>query len=321
MATKTFDNAKKNKADEFYTQMTDIENELWYYKDQFKDKVVFCNCDDPYESNFFKYFARNFNFLGLKKLIATCYTGSPIANMELSLFDDEPPENKTTRAPHKIEIVEVQDYNADGRIDLADVEYLLRNHKNTLVRLEGDGDFRSPECIELLKEADFVVANPPFSLFREYVAQLMEHEKKFIIIGNKNALTYKEIVGYFQCNKIKTGHHNIKDDGMMCWFTNLPLAKYHKQYCCCYRHYTPEEYPRYDNCDAIHVNAVADIPCDYDGIMGVPVSFLDKYNPEEFEIVKFKKGDDGKDLALNGQIPHFRLLIRRRSDYKVNHQE
>lgn len=173
-------NAKVNKNDEFYTQLTDIEKELRHYKNQFKDKVVFCNCDDPYESNFFKYFVLNFNHLGLKKLISSCYAGSGIANTQLTLFSHESAENKTTKSPHRIEITEVADYNQDGAVDLADVEYLLENKKNALTKLKGDGDFRSPECIELLKEADIVVTNPPFSLFREYVAQLMEYDKKFL---------------------------------------------------------------------------------------------------------------------------------------------
>ena len=158
-----------------------IEAEMHYYREHLRGKTIFWNCDDPYESNFFIYFALNFNFLGLKKLIATCYVGSPIANTQLSLFDDEAPENKTTRNPHKIEITEVTDENSDGAVDLADVELLLRNKKNVLTRLKGDGDFRSPECIELMKQADIVATNPPFSLFREYMAQLMEYEKKFII--------------------------------------------------------------------------------------------------------------------------------------------
>src|SRR5450756_1062463 len=195
MGNTTLDEAKKAKADEFYTQLPDIEKEMRHYKEQFKSKVIFCNCDDPYESNFFKYFAMNFNFLGLKKLIATCYTGSPVAGWQLSLFDVVSLEEETTDTRHsyKIEITEVNDENADGAVDLADVEYLLKNRKNVLTLLKGDGDFRSPECIELLKEADIVITNPPFSLFREYVAQLMKYDKKFIIIGNTNALTYKEM--------------------------------------------------------------------------------------------------------------------------------
>ncbi|MDR3313745.1 MAG: adenine-specific methyltransferase EcoRI family protein, partial [Oscillospiraceae bacterium] len=159
MAKNALGNARKAKQDEFYTQLSDIEAEMHHYWEQFRGKVIFCNCDDPYESNFFKYFAMNFKFLGLKKLIATCYAGSPIANTQLSLFDDESEENKTTRAPHKIVINEVEDYNGDGAVDLVDVEWLLRNKKNALTRLEGDGDFRSPECVELLEEADIVVTN------------------------------------------------------------------------------------------------------------------------------------------------------------------
>ena len=205
MASKDFDKAKKNKADEFYTQLSDIEAEMCHYRQRFRDKTIFCNCDDPYESHFFKYFAVNFNALGLKKLIATCYIGSPTANTQLSLFDDEPPENKTMRSPHKIEITEVTDENADGAVDLADLELLLRNKKNVLTRLKGDGDFRSSECIGLMKQVDVVVTNPPFSLFREYVTQLIDHEKKFIIIGNVNAITYKEIFKLFQENRIWLG--------------------------------------------------------------------------------------------------------------------
>ena len=200
MANQTLQNAKRAQNDEFYTQLGDIENELRHYKDHFKDKIVFCNCDDPYESNFFKYFAMNFNYLGLKKLIATCYSGSPIANKQLSLLDvdsikDSNPDNKLA---YKIEIAKVHDENADGAIDLTDVEYLLKNDSNALTLLSGDGDFRSPECVELLKEADIVVTNPPFSLFREYVTQLMEHEKRFLIIGGQNAITYKEVFKYIQ---------------------------------------------------------------------------------------------------------------------------
>jgi hypothetical protein len=179
---KFLDNAKKNKADEFYTQLPDIEAEMRHYKDQFRGKVIFCNCDDPFESNFFKYFAMNFNFLGLKKLISTCYAESPVVSKQLSLFDVKSLDVKSgdDKHPYKIEITEVKDENADGAVDLADVEFLLKNNKNTLTLLKDDGDFRSPECIELLKEADIVATNPPFSLFREYVAQLIEYEKKFI---------------------------------------------------------------------------------------------------------------------------------------------
>jgi hypothetical protein len=313
MATKLFEQAKKNKADEFYTQLPDIEAEMRHYREQFRGKVIFCNCDDPYESNFFKYFAMNFNFLGLKKLIATCYTESPVAGEQLSLFDVQGLDvnNADAKPPHKIEITEVRDENADGAVGLADVEFLLKNRRNTLTLLQGDGDFRSPECIELLKEADIVATNPPFSLFREYVAQLVEYDKKFIIIGSKNAITYKEIFKLIQENRLwlgngfpngnaffripaeysrewangvydpETGLVKFRNVG---WFTNLDFEKRHESITL-YKPYTPEEYPRYVNYDAIEVSKTAEIPYDYDGEMGVPITFLDKYNPEQFEII------------------------------------
>ena len=346
---KNLHSANKAKKDEFYTQLVDIENELRHYRKHFNGKVVFCNCDDPYESNFFKYFAMNFNQLGLKKLIATCYSGSPIADTQMSLFDEEQPKEKKTRVPHKIVITEVTDMNGDGAINLADVEYLLKNDKNVLTRLNGNGDFRSEECIALLEEADIVVTNPPFSLFREYVAQLVEYQKSFLIIGNQNAITYKEIFKLIKENKIwlgfKSGHtlfavpetYSIPDFydkndksklrsngyiidvngklwrnlGNICWFTNLDHSKRHEDIDL-YKTYNPEEYQTYDNYDAINCDLVANIPIDYDGIIGVPISFLDKYNPEQFEIVKFRKGDDDKDLSINGKCPYFRILIRRK---------
>ena len=212
MSNETLRNAGRAKNDEFYTQISDIEKECSHYKGHFKGKTIFCNCDDPYESEFFKYFALNFNHLGLKKLLASCYIGSPIVNTQLSLFDYESAENKTTKSPHRIVITEVADENADGAVDLADVELLLRNRKNALTRLQGDGDFRSAECIEMLKEADIVVTNPPFSLFREYVAQLMEYEKEFLIIGNQNALTYKET---FTLIKENMAWHRQRRDKMV----------------------------------------------------------------------------------------------------------
>lgn len=318
--------AKNEKNDEFYTRLEDIEKELSHYKAYFKGKTVFCNCDDPYESNFFKYFAMNFNFLGLKKLIATCYDSSPVAGEQLSLFPD--------KRPYKIEITEVTDENGDGATDLADVEYLLKNKHNTREKLKS-GDFRSEECIELLKKADIVVTNPPFSLFREYVAQLIEYKKQFVIIGNTNAITYKEIFALFQENKIRTGYTNF-NIGMFfyvpnnverfhkiilgkkvirvstsCWFTNLTVKK-HSEMLPLYKRYTESEYPKYDNYDAINVNKYTDIPYDYDGAMGVPITFLDKYNPEQFEIIKFRKGNDDKDLSINGKCPYFRIIIRRK---------
>ena len=204
MANKNLNAAKTAKKDEFYTQLTDIERELQHYCPHFRDKVVLCNCDDPYESNFFKYFALRFNQLGLKKLICTCYDGSPVMGTELSLFslDAEGNEKKTA---YKVEITEVSDVNGDGAVDLADVEYLIQNDKNVLSCLHGNGDFRSRECIELLKEADIVVTNPPFSLFREYIAQLMEYEKKFLIIGNVNSVICKEVFPLIQNNMLWNG--------------------------------------------------------------------------------------------------------------------
>ena len=339
--------AKSAKNDEFYTQLSDIELELRHYKEQFRGKTVFCNCDDPYESNFFKHFALDFNALGLKKLIATCYAGSPIANTQLSLFDQEPVEDKTTRNPHKIEITEVEDYNGDTAVDLADVEYLLRNKKNVLTRLKGDGDFRSTECIELLKQADIVVTNPPFSLFREYVAQLMEYQKQFLIIGNVHAIIYKEIFPFVKDNKIWLGEsiHNgdrkfgVPDyyplDAAGCgvdekgqrfirvkgvrWFTNIQTRTSKRlEELTLYKRYTPKEFPKYDNYDAIEVSKVVEIPMDYDGVMGVPVTFLDKYNPKQFEILGSNRGVDqdpngvyGRGSHLNGKETFKRLFIRR----------
>ena len=326
MAERILLSAKKQKADEFYTQLSDIEKEMRHYKEQFRDKVIFCNCDDPYESNFFKYFAMNFNFLGLKKLMATCYIGSPIANTQLSLFDDESAEDKTTKSPHKIVITEVYDANGDGAMDLTDVEYLLRDKKNTLTRLKGDGDFRSPECKALLKEADIVVTNPPFSLFREYVAQLIEYDKKFIIIGNTNSLTYKDIFKLFKDNLIATGYTNfnvgmffaVPDywekytkiiDGVKyarvstsCWFSNMEVTK-HNEFLTLYKKYTSAEYPKYENYNAINVNTYSDIPCDYDGEMGVPITFLDKYNPKQFQIIGLGIATSGLEFGVRPYTP------------------
>lgn len=306
MANRIMDNAKKNKSDEFYTQLSDIELELKHYKEQLHGKVIFCNCDDPYESNFFKYFAMNFNYLGLKKLIATCYDTSPVAYTQLSVFGDGKTIYNKNRRAYKIEITEVADYNGDGAIDLSDVEFLLKNKKNTLTLLDGNGDFRSKECVELLQQADIVVTNPPFSLFREYVAQLIENNKKFIIIGNKNAITYKEIFSLMREEKIWLGYRNINADMwfvvpesydyekvidgkklkhiMGCWFTNLDTLKRHEPMYL-YKSYSKEEYPVYENYNAINVDKVPEIPEDYYEPMGVPITFLDKYNPEQFEIV------------------------------------
>jgi hypothetical protein len=331
-ANKTLDTAKKAKQDEFYTQLSDIEAELRHYKKHFKDKIVFCNCDDPYESNFFKYFAMNFNFLGLKELIATCYKESPIAGRLLPLFEvnsfDEPIlENKL---PHLIRIKEVKDENGDGSIDLADVEFLIKNKKNILTLLEGDGDFRSRECVSLLKEADIVVTNPPFSLFRDYVDQLIQYNKKFIIIGSKNAITYKEIFMLIQDNKIWLGNgfpngnayfmipeKNARDFAKgvydpntklvkfrnVGWFTNLDIKKRHEKMTL-YKHYNKKEYPIYDNYDAIEVSKCADIPQNYDGLMCVPITFLDKYNPDYFEILGITDRQNSSGLRTKKYTIH-----------------
>ena len=311
--------ANKAKNDEFYTQLSDIENELRHYKEHFKGKTVLCNCDDPYESNFFKYFAINFNHLGLKKLICTCYAGSPVVYTQLSFFGDEVALGKpqTNKKPYKIEITEVKDLNNDGAVDLTDIELLLNSVNGKPQLLQGDGDFRSDECIELLKQADIVVTNPPFSLFRDYMDQLIKYDKKFIIIGNKNAITYKEIFPLMKDNKLWVGYTPMSKDllfdvpkkyaekmleggkigsqykivngvvkgrSQSIWFTNLDIKKRHEDLIL-YKTYTPEEYPHYDNYNAIDVSKTVDIPCDYDGVMGVPVTFMDKYNPQQFEII------------------------------------
>jgi len=302
--------ARTAKTDEFYTQLVDIEKELRHYKEQFRGKVVYCNCDDPFESNFFKYFAANFNALKLKKLITTSYVKSPIVGGQLLLFEMEglKPSGKEQ---FKIEIKEVPDTNNDGAINIDDVEYLLKHDKNTATPLRGNGDFRSDECIKLLKQADIVVTNPPFSLFREYVAQLMEYNKKFLILGDQNAITYKETFGYIKENKLWLGYDNggtkwfqvpmnydiptesrkkivngVKyfSMGRILWFTNLDTTKRHENMVL-YKKYTPKEFPKYDNYNVINVDKVSDIPMDYDGVMGVPITFVDKYNPKQFEIL------------------------------------
>lgn len=303
--------ANREKNDEFYTRLTDIEKELRHYRKHFKDKVVLCNCDDPYESNFFKYFVLNFNVLGLKKLIATCYGTSPIANEQISLFDISGDIRQKGR-PYKAVVTKVYDTTGDGGIDMSDIINLFKNRENELTELKGDGDFRSEECVELLKEADIVVTNPPFSLFREYIATLMRYDKKFVIMGNKNAITYKEMfpllkedkvwVGATSLNggrwmimpnniEIKSKKTKIDENGDVilnvagvCWFTNLDINKRHEDLILVKR-YNEEDYPKYDNYNAINVNKVTEIPYDYEGAMGVPITFMDKHNPDQFEII------------------------------------
>lgn len=350
--------AKKAKNDEFYTRMTDIEHELVHYKDHFKGKVVLCNCDDPFESNFFKYFALNFNRLGLKKLIATCYSGSPIAGGEYqpSLFDDDVDEDTGRhRRAYKAVVNVFRDATGDGGLDMDDIRNLLDSGENELTELHGDGiygagDFRSKECLELLDEADIVVTNPPFSLFREYVATLMEHGKKFVIVGNQNAITYKEAFPLLRDDRLWLGYNKVKEFvvpsadhpergnivtdgkggliakfGNICWYTNLDIKKRHEDLLL-YRRYKedPSRYPKYDNYDAIEVSKVKDIPEDYWGVMGVPITFMDKYNPDQFDIVGcsesegrgFSNGlwDPASKTAqpiINGHKVYKRLFVRR----------
>lgn len=341
MANKNLNSARKAKKDEFYTQISDIEKELQHYWAHFRGKTVLCNCDDPYESNFFKYFALNFNQLGLKKLICTCYNGSPVQGTELITFFKEFNE-EPKKVAYKVEITEVKDMNGDGAVDLSDVKILLQNDKNVMSLLE-TGDFRSKESVDLLKEADIVVTNPPFSLFREYLMLLINYNKEFVIIGNVNAISYKEVFPLIKSEKVWLGpsitsgdrKFNVPDDYPLnaagCgidqdgkrfikvkgvrWFTNLDHKKRHEKLDLVCK-YSPEEYPHYDNYDAIEVSKTANIPCDYEGIMGVPITFLDKYNPEQFEIVRFRKGDDGRDLCVNGKCPYFRILIRNKHPQK-----
>ncbi len=317
--------AKVAKKDEFYTQLSDIDNELKHYKEHFRGKVVLCNCDDPRISNFFHYFSYNFEELGLKKLITTCYK-----NQERDLFS----QNNSEKAIWL-------EYNGDKNGNrIPDVNEIGVRY------FKGDGDFRSKECIELLQQADIVVTNPPFSLFREYVAQLIKYEKKFIIIGHQNAITYKEIFPLIKDNKLwlgygfkgsaghfinkyyedyaKSGNHKegmIRVSGVV-WFTNLEIRKRHEELIL-YKNYTPEEYPEYENYKAIEVSKTADIPCDYDGVMGVPITFMDKFNPEQFEIIGMGEdngvGHSGgvwcggsKSCLIKGKAMYKRIFIRKK---------
>lgn len=306
--------AKKAKEDEFYTQLSDIERELRHYRRHFKGKVVYCNCDDPRVSNFFHYFSYSFEKLGLKRLIATCYK-----NQDADLFS----QNDSDKAVFL-------EYNGDKNHNM-----VPDPNEIGIKPLEGDGDFRSAKSIELLKQADIVVTNPPFSLFREFIAQMFKHEKKFIIVGNQNAISYNDIFRLIKENRLWLGHNNgdmsfrvpdyyppketrfwIDDEGQKwrslgnaCWFTNLDIAKRHENLVL-YRSYSPDEYPTYDNYDAIEVTKVVDIPADYEGVMGVPLTFLDKYNPDQFEIVGLSGGDDfpmtkhyGKKVRVVDGVP------------------
>lgn len=297
-SNKNLHNANKAKNDEFYTQLSDIERELSHYKERFRDKVIFCNCDDPEESNFFRYFALNFDRLQLRRLIATHY-------------DAEKPT-------YKLEIDRSIDVNQDNKLDLRDV---------VRTPLEQNGDFRSPECVELLKQSDIICTNPPFSLFREYIAQLFEYGKKFVIIGNQNAITYKEVFKLIKSNQIWMWYtmpkeflqsdRTIKKFGNICWFTNLEIQKRHEDLVI-YKTYYGNEivYPRYDNYNAINIDKIKDMPKDYVGAMGVPITFLDKHNPEQFEIVGIDRvlveEATGKQsrFRIDGKEIYARIIIR-----------
>lgn len=330
---KSLNAAAAAKQDEFYTQLTDIEKELRHYRKHFAGKTILCNCDDPFESNFFKYFVLNFNRLKLAKLIATCYAGSPIVYTQMNLFGDpeEVVQAVQEKKPYKVVVTQVYDTTGDGGVDMLDVAELFRMGKNSLELLEGDGDFRSPECLALLDEADIVVTNPPFSLFREYVSTLMERGKKFLIIGSQNAVSYQEIFAQLKKNKIWLGYNNgdmafrvpeyfepretryWQDEtgqkwrslGNIAWFTNLDIKKRHEEIILV-KKYDPEQYRRYVNYDAIEIPKVSDIPCDYAGNMGVPITFLDKYNPNQFEIVGISRElvrTVSDDVRKNGAYP------------------
>lgn len=297
---KNLHKAKDSKKDEFYTQLSDIERELRYYKHHFKDKVVYCNCDEPRVSNFFHYFSYNFEKLGLKKLITTCYK-----NQSMDLFS----QNDSEQA---IYLEYTGDKNGNFVPDPSEIG---------IKHLKSDGDFRSKESISLLTQADIIVTNPPFSLFREYVAQLIEHDKKFVIVGHQNAISYKEIFKLIKENKMWLGYgfkggagHFINQhyedyatagdhkEGMIRvsgvhWFTNLDISKRHEDLIL-YKNYTEEEYPKYENFDAINVNKTKDIPVDYNGYMGVPITFLDKYNPDQFEIIGLGISNSGIEIGV-----------------------
>lgn len=320
--------AKASKADEFYTQLSDIENELRHFRKHFKDKVVLCNCDDPYESDFFKYFVINFRRLGLKKLIACGYAGSPVAGQQLAFDDLEglTKEEAAAKRPYKIEISEIPDVDGDGSVGLADVEYLLRHDANVLTALDGDGDFRSDECMALLEEADVVVTNPPFSLAIEYLTTLVRSGKSFLVLGNINQATQSKLFPLIQDRKLWLGansghfwfrvpdHYEPKPTdyrqdaggqkwrrmGGICWYTNLDHKKRHETLILVEK-YSPDKYPHYDNFDGIDVARTVDIPEDWEGVMGVPITFLAKFNPDQFELLGLTKNWFGGAIKTYGE--------------------
>lgn len=330
--------ANKAKKDEFYTNYDVIQSELNFYEKKFDGKTVLCNCDDPFESNFAKFFLRNFNYLKLKRLVCTSYAGSPMTGTQLSLFDDYN-EPVSSQHGYVLDITNVPMSNGRGVSD-ADITTLL-HQKGVVKQLKGNGDYASDECLNYLKQSDIVVTNPPFSKFRNYLATLIKYDKKFLIIGNVNAITYKEVFPLIQHNQLwlgasihsgdrefrvpddyplkatgsridKNGVKYIRVKGVR-WFTNLDYKQRHEDLIL-YKHYLPNEYPKYDNYNGINVDKTADIPMDFNGAMGVPITFLDKYSPEQFKLIKFRKGDDNKDLryTINGETkqPYFRIIIK-----------
>ncbi|OGD79870.1 DNA methyltransferase [Candidatus Collierbacteria bacterium RIFOXYB1_FULL_49_13] len=380
MANSNLTNAKKAKNDEFYTQYSDIQKEieayLEYDPDTFKDKVIYCNCDDPFESNFFRYFVLNFLRLGLKRLITTSYKPSPIANTQLVLFGDDktitPVKGRPKITANKFIINEVGDMDGDGAFNLQDIaEQLKVNKNNEWAPLDGDGDFRSPECIELLKQSDIVVTNPPFSLYREYLKQLFDHNKKFVIITNKNTITYKEVFPLIKTDRLWAGTMSFSKDILFIapkdvdlsskpktairivdgvtylrspsiWVTNLDHGRRHQSLTLMTmadnlkfnkKMKGKTTYDHYDNYDAIEVPFTNAIPSDYDGVMGVPISFIDKYSPDQFEIIWQASGntrasapkdiltslnyrqrpeDRGGCTVVNGRRTYGRIFIKKR---------
>lgn len=318
-----FNKGKYDKDDEFYTRYEDIQNEVNNYRSEFEGKIILCNCDDPYESNFCKFFLKNFNYLKLKKLICTSYSGSPVICRQLTLFDDLD-EPVIADYGYVIEITSMPMKNGRGVTD-DDITSLLKSKKRGVKKLKSNGDFRSAECIEYLQEADIVVTNPPFSLFREYVAQLIEYKKKFLIIGRETSITLKDTFQYIMDGKAWYGYTHAKEFirpdgttksfGNVTWFTNLDVSKHHEKFIS-YRNYTEDGYEHYYNYDGIDVPKVAEIPSDYYGMMGVPLSFLDSWNPEQFEIIGLgqlvpkkilhRTSDDSKTIdfidAITGNI-------------------
>lgn len=330
MGNKSLARAKNAEQDEYYTQLKDISDECKHYKEHFRDAVIFCNCDDPYESNFFKYFALNFNYFGLKKLVCTCYRGSPFIATQLSWIPEYEASKElnmhVNKKAYKIEINEVTDVNEDGAIDLFDVEWLLKNGRNVLTELEGDGSFDSPECLNLLQQSDICITNPPFSRLEDFIKMLVRSGKKFLILSNKNVLHYVDIFPLIAENKLWVGYNNgakeylvpdhyerdniyVGEDGKKYakmgntgWLTNLDIRKRHETIDL-YKKYTPDEYPKYLNFDAIEVNQVAEIPRDYYGNMGVySDSFLTVYNPDQFEIIGLAEGELGKSIGMSANL-------------------